>query len=242
MDNNAKGWLIAAAIIFIFALAAAALVWIVQDTIQRTVAPVQSATGNISTRVAAVLNPSPTILPDPVTVVRQVKAIARLETIQFTVEKVITAETGQEVLGFLFGDRLIFVAHGDVIAGVDMSKIGPQDLRVENGVLFVRLPEPEIFVSTLDNERSYVYDRDTGLLNRGDINLETSARQAAEQEIEKAAVEGGVLSLARQNAEVYLERLFRSLGYSEIVFEEPDLVTTPIAPVDTPVPALTPAP
>jgi hypothetical protein len=164
-------------------------------------------------------------------VVRQVKTIARLETIQFTVEKVITAETGQEMLGFLFGDRLILVAHGDVIAGVDMSKISPNDLRVENGVLIVRLPDPEIFISRLDNDKSYVYDRETGLLNRGDVNLETSARRVAEQEIEKSAVEGGVLNLARQNAEVYLERLFRSLGYPDVIFEAPNPAVIPSAAV-----------
>ncbi len=234
--ENAKGWIVAIGILLIFALAAAILVWIVQDTIQRTVEPVQSATGNISTRVAAALNPTPTILPDPVTIVRQVKGLSRLETIQYTVEKVITAETGQEMLGFLFGDRLILVAHGDVIAGVDLAKVGPNDIAVENGVLMVTLPEPEIFVATLDNDKSYVYDRETGLLSRGDVNLETTARQAAEREIEQAALEGGVLDLARQNAETYLERLFRSLGYEEVVFTASGEPAPAATPQGTPLP------
>jgi hypothetical protein len=80
------------------------------------------------------------------------------------------------------------------------------------------LPQPEIFVTALDNEKSYVYDRDTGLLTKGDINLESSARKAAEDEIEKAAMEDGILDLARQNAETYLYRLFRELGYPEVIF------------------------
>ncbi len=218
--NNAKGWVLIIGILLIFSLTALGIVWVVQRTIQQTVEPVQSATGSIGTRVASILNPTPTILPDPVTIVRQVQSMARLETIQYTVEKVITAETGQDALSFLFGDRLIFVAHGDVIAGVDLAKMGPEDVRIENGVLFVQLPEAEIFVANLDNQQSYVYDRNTGLLNRGDINLETSARQAAEEEIRKAALEGGVLRLAQDNAETYLERLFRSLGFDEIVFLE----------------------
>lgn len=231
--ENTKGWIVAIGILLIFALAAGLLVWIVQDTIQRTVAPVQDTAGNIGTRVAFVLNPTPTILPDPVTIVRQIKGLSRLETIQYTVEKVITAETGQEMLGFLFGDRLILVAHGDVIAGVDLAKIGPEDITIENGVLMVDLPEPEIFISTLDNEKSYVYDRETGLLSRGDVNLETAARQAAEREIEQAALDGGVLDLARQNAETYLERLFRSLGYAEVVFSASD-ETVPTASPQAP--------
>jgi hypothetical protein len=124
-----------------------------------------------------------------------------------------------------------------VIAGVDLSKLQPQDLNVQNGVLYVKLPDPEIFVATLDNQKSYVYNRDTGVLTRGDVNLETTARQAAEEEIKKAALEDGILNLAQQNAESYLYRLFISLGFHDVVFTNPSLPTpsptmqlTPTAP------------
>jgi len=219
MDNT-KGWFIAIGILVVFSLAALAVVWVVRDTITNTVAPVQNATGSIGTRVAEILNPTPTILPDPVTIVHSVRSLARLETIQYTVEKVITAETGQGTFSFLFGDRLIFVAHGYVIAGVDMDKLQPDDLEVRNSVLYVTLPEAEIFVATLDNEKSYVYDRETGVLTRGDVNLETNARKAAEQAIEESAMEDGILQLARQNAENYLSRLLRDLGYPEVIFTQ----------------------
>ncbi len=218
--ENSKGWVLVIGVLAIFALAAFGVVWIVQDTIRRTVSPVEAATGNIGTRVAEVLNPTPTVLPDPVTIIQDVRTLARLETIQYTVEKVITAETGQGPFGFLFGDRLIFVAHGIVIAGVDMDKLRPDDLTLEDGVLYVQLPKAEIFIATLDNEKSYVYNRDTGVLTHGDINLETTARQAAEDEIEKAALEDGILKQAHQNAQNYLYRLLLKLGYPEVIFSE----------------------
>lgn len=209
------------ATLLIFVLTACGLIWVVRETIQRTVQPVSAMTGNISTRVAEVLNPTPTVIPDPVTIIQSVRTLSRLETIQYSVQKVITAETRQGTFGFLFGDRLLFVAHGIVIAGIDLEKLQPEDLRVQNGVLYARLPEAEIFISTLDNEKSYVYDRDTGVLTRGDIHLESTARLAAEEEIESAAIEDGILNLASQNAENYLYRLLRDLGYPEVIFEEP---------------------
>ena len=139
----------------------------------------------------------------------------------------ITAETGQGALGVLFGDKLLFVAHGVVIAGVDLQKLGPKDLWVENGILYVRLPEPELFIATLDNDKSYVYDRATGLLTHGDINLETTARRAAEQEIEKAALEDGILEQAGRNAENYMYRLLLDLGYPEVIFVKPTPTPVP---------------
>jgi hypothetical protein len=226
MDNT-KGWILVIGILLVISIAAFSMIWVMYTSIQRTVAPVQSVGSDLSTRIAEVLNPTPTILPNPMTIIRDVRSLARLETIQYTIEKVITAESGQGPLGILFGDKLIFVAHGQVIAGVDMSKLDTRDLEVKDGVLYVSLPEPEIFVVDLDNEKSYVYDRETGYLTKGQVNLESDARRAAEREIEKAASEDGVLDLARQNAEVYLERLFRDLGFPEVIFERAATTPTP---------------
>ncbi len=205
----------------ILAAIALAIIFSVQQSArvaQEAVQPVNALTSDLATQVAGVLHPTPTILPDPVTIIKDIRSLARLETIQYTVEKVITAETGQGPFGFLFGDQLLLVAHGRVIAGVDMEKLMPGDLSVANGVLTVRMPEAEIFVATLDNDKSFVYRRDTGVLTHGDINLETTARQAAEAEIGKAAIEDGILDLAQQNAEAYLSRLLSSLGFEDVIF------------------------
>ncbi|HEY9122497.1 MAG TPA: DUF4230 domain-containing protein [Brevefilum sp.] len=191
----------------------------INRTINAAVSPIQNVNRSISTQVSKLLNPTPTIIPDPVTIIREVQSLARLETIQYSVEKVITAEINQGVFGPLFGDRLLFVARGYVIAGVDLSKIGTEDMRLEDGVLFVALPDAEVFVATLNNDDSFVYDRTTGILRKSDRDLETNARQVAESEIMKAALEDGILAQAQQNAEVYLERLFNTLGYQQVVFE-----------------------
>lgn len=219
--NNTKTWVLIVGILLIIGLTGLGIVLTIRSVTQEAVAPVQAIGGNLGTQIAQVLNPTPTILPDPITIIHEVRSLARLETAQYSIEKVIVAGTDQGNLDFLFGDRLLFVAHGDVIAGVDLAKINPQDLTTNEGVLVVQMPEPEIFISALDNDKSYVFDRDTGLLTQGDINLETSARQVAEDEIERAALEDGILDDARLNAESYLVRLFRALGYPDVIFAYP---------------------
>ncbi len=196
-------------------------IWGALRSMEHQVGALRHPVGALGTQVAQVLHPTPTVLPDPVTVVHEVRSLARLETVQYTVEKVVTAETNQGSLGFLFGDRLLFVAHGVVIAGVDLEKLTPQDLQVRDGALYVRLPPAEIFVATLDNEKSYIYDRDTGLLTKGNLNLETAARRAAEEAIRQGALDDGILEVAQRNAEAYLERFLRSLGFAEVIFLEP---------------------
>ena len=192
-------------------------------------APIQQANDNLHTQVANVLHPTATIIPDPVTIINEVRPMARLETIQYTVEKVVTAEIGQEFLGDFFGDRLLFIAHGEVIAGIDLSKLSSEDLEMSEGILVLDLPDPEIFIATLDNDKSYVYDRQTGFLRKSDVDLETQARQIAEDAIEKAAIEDGILEHANANAEMFMERLLADLGFEQVIFKAytPTLVVKP---------------
>jgi len=210
-------------ILIVIAAGAYLIVQSIRDMTQAASAPflqVQQANEAVQTQVSQLLHPSPTIIPDPVTYINEVQALARMETIQYSIEKVITAEQGQGFFGFLVGDRLLFVAHGVVIAGIDMEQLQPEDLRFEDGVLYVKLPPAEIFIATLDNEKSYIYDREQGILSPDNFDLETDTRRVAEEEIHKAAIEDGILEQAQVNAEAYLLKFFSALGYQAVIFED----------------------
>jgi hypothetical protein len=218
MKNNS---LLSLLIIGVVVVAAYFIVQTVRESAQAATAPFQQvnqANQALQTQVSNLLNPTPTIIADPVTYINEVRALARLETIQYSVEKVITGETGGGTFQALFGDKILFVGHGTVIAGIDMEKLQPEHMRFENGVLTVRLPPAEIFIATLDNEKSYVYDRETGVLAKPDVNLETLVRQRAEEEIRGAALEDGILEQAQLNAEAYLFKFFAALGYPNTIF------------------------
>jgi hypothetical protein len=218
MKNNN---LLSLLILIVIGVAAYFIVQTVRQTQQAVAGPfnqVSQANQALQTQVSNLLNPTPTIIPDPITYINEVRALARLETIQYSIEKVITGETGGGTFQSLFGDKILFVGHGTVIAGIDMSKLQPEDMHFENGVLTVKLPPAEIFIAALDNEKSYVYNRDTGILTKPDINLETLVRQRAEEEILKAALEDGILEQAQTNAEAYLLKFFAALGYPNAIF------------------------
>ena len=218
MKNNS---LLSVLVIGVVLVAAYFIVQTVRQSAQAAAEPFQQvnqANQALQTQMANLLHPTPTIIPDPITYINEIRALSRLETIQYSVEKVITGETGGGTFQSLFGDKILFVGHGTVIAGIDMEKLQPEHMRFENGVLTVRLPPAEIFIAALDNEKSYVYDRDTGVLAKPDVNLETLVRQSAEQEILKAALEDGILEQAQLNAEAYLFKFFAALGFPNTIF------------------------
>mgnify|MGYP001131689860 CR=1 FL=1 len=164
---------------------------------------------------------TPEIVPDPVTIIREVNTLARLETASFEGEKVITSERGSDGLFGLFEESIVFVAYGQVIAGIDLQQIEEGDIQVvDPTTVMVHLPEAEVFVATLDNDNSYVVDRDVGFLTNADPQLETAVRQAGEQAIFEAAMEFGILDNANENAEEYMEQFMNGLGFETVIFTD----------------------
>ncbi len=165
---------------------------------------------------------TPVILPDPVTIVNEVNDLARLETVSMSFDKVVTAERNTDALWGALGESLIFVAHGTVVAGIDLAQMQPTDVVVvDPDTVMVYMPSAEVFaLPVLDNSRSYVADRDTGLFASSDPQLETQVRQAAEAEIIAAAYEAGIVETAQANAEAYMITFMSNLGFTEVIFTD----------------------
>jgi hypothetical protein len=229
-------WVLIAGILLILGVAAALIV----SAVRLPAETISNLPKDAMTKVGQILHPTPTIYPDPVTIVNEVRALARLETVQYTVEKVITAQSGQGPLGFLFGDKLLLVAHGVVIAGIDMGKIQSGDVRIDaQGTIYIVIPAAEVFTATLDNSKTYVYHRETGVL-AGKKDLETEARKAAEQEILKAALDDGILQTALTNGKGYLQRFLLAIGLRQVVFIDATPVPAGSTVATRPAPTATP--
>src|SRR6516162_11698514 len=72
------------------------------------------------------------VIPNQPTVVRQIQQLQRLETVRYTMDKIISGERGSAYLPkFLVSDRLLLIVHGEVIGGVDLSKLRPSDVAVQ---------------------------------------------------------------------------------------------------------------
>ncbi len=157
---------------------------------------------------------------DQPTVIRQIQSLQRLETASYTMDKIMTGERENPVFPkFLAGDRLLLVVHGEVIAGVDLGKLQAKDVSVSGDHASVRLPSAEIFVTRLDNTKTRVYSRDTGIFTTPDPNLEGEVRAAAEQQLQAAALQDDILGTADKNARQTLTGLLTGLGFKTVEFK-----------------------
>ncbi|MCB1251366.1 MAG: DUF4230 domain-containing protein [Acidimicrobiales bacterium] len=133
---------------------------------------------------------------------------------------------------FVKGERVIYVAEGDVEGYVDFSQLGDDAIEVseDGSTITVRVPEPELTEADLDAERSYVAARDRGLLDRfedavtsGDPTDDQQLVQRAEDKLSTAADESELRALAQQNTRTFLEGIFTAAGFERVivVFEGP---------------------
>ncbi len=195
-----------------------------------------------------VVEATPVILPNPVVIVEEINSLSRLETSAYSFQDILQIERNQDLLFGVFGESLLFVAYGDVIAGVDLSRLTREDLQVVSPTkVIVRLPEAEIFLTDLDNDRSYVANRDIGLLTKGNSELETKIRQEAEDRMLEAALANGILENANEEARNFMVNFLGQLGFTEIQFSQQAIPpVTPYAQelpkgfILTPVPFSTP--
>ena len=150
-------------------------------------------------------------------VVEKIRQLSRLETVEYSVEKIVEGDRQNRYLpNFLVGDKLMLVAHGEVIAGVDLSQLKSSDVAANADNVTVRLPKAQILSTRLDNDQTRVYSRATGLLVAADPNLESQVRQTAEQQIAQAALADGVLEKAHQNARTGVTALLNGLGFRHV--------------------------
>jgi hypothetical protein len=154
---------------------------------------------------------------DQPTVVRQIQQLQRLETVSYTMDKIISGEHDNAYLPkFLAGDRLLLVVHGEVVAGINLAGVQPGDVLIQGQKISIHLPAAEVFSTRIDNARTRVYSRDTGLFSSPDPNLESEVREEAERQLRQAALQDGILKTAADNARSTISGMLKGFGFHEV--------------------------
>jgi len=153
-------------------------------------------------------------------VVEKIRQLSRLESVVYSLDKIVEGDRKNAYIpDFLVGDKLILVAHGEVIAGVDLQQLKPADVSVNGDSVHVKLPAAQVFTTRIDNGQTKVFSRSTGLLVNPDVNLESQVRQAAEQQMTQAALDDGILTKASTNARTAVTALLNGLGFHKVDVE-----------------------
>jgi hypothetical protein len=181
---------------------------------------VRHATSGALGRIATLITGRTTTFDTSVpAVVEEIKRLSRLETVVYSLDTVVEGDRTSPILpDLLAGDKLLLVVHGQSIAGIDLSQLKPEDVRIDAAThaIHVTLPPSQLFVTTLDNQHTRVFARTTGLLVPVDQSLESDTRAKAQDQLQQAALADGILDAARKNARATVTTLLYSLGFQSV--------------------------
>jgi hypothetical protein len=153
------------------------------------------------------------------TVIASIQRLARLESVVYTMDKVVEGNRSSEYLpDILTGDKLLLIVHGQAVAGVDLSTVQAGNVQIDGRSVTITMPAAELLSVSLDNSKTRVYSRITGLLVPADPNLESDVREKAQADLRQSALSSGILNPADGNARATLTTLLHSLGFQQITF------------------------
>jgi hypothetical protein len=155
----------------------------------------------------------------PPAVVHQIRQLSELVSVRYTVQQVVGLEEKKVPFG---SEKLLLFVQAEVLGGTDLSELARENVRQSGDLDFqIRLPEPRILNIAIDDEHTKVWDRRITWWTPWiayNPDLERQARLKAREQIERTALEMGILKDARRNAETAIGTLLRSLGARSVVF------------------------
>ena len=152
--------------------------------------------------------------PETPVVLHAIQSLSELATVKYVMEKVVTHEIEKT-----FGkDQVLLIAHGVVKAGIDLSKMKKEDVRVTTDSISFHLPRSEVTDRYLVEKQTFVYDRRTGLFIHPDKNLESQARQIALSAMLASAHANGILKDSDDRARVLITKVSQQLGFKTVEF------------------------
>lgn len=140
----------------------------------------------------------------PTSIVHKIQGVQELTTTIYRMETIVPTAADRRWGDLAIGTtKLLYVGHGEVRAGIDLSQLTAADIQVKSDRIQIDLPPAQILDSKVDVNRSRVYDYDRGFLNLGpDVapQLQTLAQRKTLTEIVNNACDADILNTANHKA------------------------------------------
>jgi hypothetical protein len=146
------------------------------------------------------------------TLLKKVQTLSQFVTVKYNLEKVVVLDDAK-----WYGDsHVVLVAHGVVKAAIDLDQLGPKDIQISGKKISIMLPRSRVVDAYLDDQKTQILERATGMLRIFDKDLEQNARRQAVEELRLGALQNGILNDASDRARAQLTVLLYQVGFTDV--------------------------
>ncbi|MFN8444509.1 MAG: DUF4230 domain-containing protein [Caldilineaceae bacterium] len=159
-------------------------------------------------------NPTPTPIAPPTW-----SELGNLTSVRFNASTIVHEER-QQLLG---KDQLIMMVVGDVLMGIDLKQIKPEDVQIDGRTIKLALPPASITSVELQLDKSQIYDSSNALLWSDSTGLEKNAIENAQRQLYDYSVNNeSMIKTTQLLAKLQLSDFLQKLGFKnvEITFKE----------------------
>lgn len=145
--------------------------------------------------------------------IEKITNMGKLELVKYSMKDVIEKKVTRTLLP---DKRILFVAVGEVVGCIDLTKVVKEDIQSNKDSVTVILPKPEICYSKLDHQRSKVYEL-SGVWSPSDRQtMIEDIYKLAEQKILQNAKEMDVLGKTKENANLIFKPILENISGKKV--------------------------
>ncbi|RDB04985.1 DUF4230 domain-containing protein [Runella aurantiaca] len=145
-------------------------------------------------------------------VLEEVQAMGKLELVRYNFKDIVEHE---QKLQWFPNPKAILIVQGEAIGCIDLTKITTSDITSASDTVVVHLPEPELCSYKIDHTKSKVYNTEYAFTE--EAKLVQEAYQQAEKQIQKSALDLGILEQTKQNANLILKPVLEKISGKKVV-------------------------
>lgn len=145
--------------------------------------------------------------------IEKITNMGKLELVKYSMKDVIEKKVTRTILP---DKRILFVAAGDVVGCVDLTKIIKEDIVSTADSITVSLPNPEICYIRLDHSRSKVYELSGVWSPTERQQMIEDIYKLAEKQILQNAKEADVLGKTKENATIIFKPILENISGKKV--------------------------
>ena len=143
------------------------------------------------------------------TVLEEIEGLGKLELVKYNFKDVVE-HTQKHGYSSVLDSKVLLIVAAEAVGCMDLTRINAEDITEIGDSIYVHLPAPELCYYKIDHQKSKVYDSES-LPFMQDDNLVGEAFAKAEKQIEKAALESGILVQTQAMAQTMLKPFLENL-------------------------------
>lgn len=158
---------------------------------------------------------------DSSSVFERIQNIQELSLVQYNYTGVVGFQDNKTLadIDIPFTQKFFLIKFDGLIkSGINLQEI-ELDINSETNSAVITLPEAEIMQNSIDERSLIVYDQSMNILNPIKIEDYNNAIAQEKDDMEKKAIENGILEQSKTQAEMLLTSLLTEIGFENITIQ-----------------------